>query len=96
VAAFERIFGAAMLSSTESTRSMATAIPRSRLCFLEEAEIWHYRSGEAPFGQNIITRSDEVYAGISGDPIPADLETIEIPAAAPALLDLFMWRSTDA
>ena len=75
---------------------MATAIPRSRLHLLEEAEIWHYRSGEAPFGQNTIPRSDEVYAGIFSDPIPADLEAIEIPAAAPALLDLFMWRSTDA
>ncbi len=93
VAAFERIFGATMFFSTESTRSTATVIHRSRFNFLKQAEIWYSRSGEAPTGQSTITLSDEFYTEISGHPIPADLEAIKILAAAPALLDLFMWLS---
>jgi hypothetical protein len=93
VAAFERIFGATMFFSTESTRSAATVIHRSRFNFLKEAEIWYSRSGEATVGQNTITLSDEFYSEISGHPIPADLEAIKVLAAAPALLDLFMWLS---
>ena len=93
VAAFERIFGASMFFSTESTRSTATVIHRSRFHFLKEAEIWYSRSSDQPTGQNTITLSDEFYAEISSHPIPADLEAIKILAAAPALLDLFMWLS---
>jgi hypothetical protein len=93
VAAFERIFGATMFFSTESTRSTATVIHRSRFNFLKEAEIWYSRSGDAPPGQNAITLSDEFYSEIFSHPIPADLEAIRVLAAAPALLDLFMWLS---
>ena len=93
VAAFERIFGATMFFSTESIRSTATVIHRSRFNFLKEAEIWYSRSGEATSGQNTITLSDEFYTEISGHPIPADLEAIKVLGAAPALLDLFMWLS---
>ena len=93
VAAFERIFGATMFFSTESTRSTATVMHRSRFNFLKEAEIWYSRSGDASTGQNIITLSDEFYSEISCHPIPADLEAIKVLAAAPALLDLFMWLS---
>ncbi len=93
VAAFERIFGATMFFSTESTRSTATVIHRRRFNFLKEAEIWYSRPGEAPTSQNTITLTDEFYAEITGHPIPADLEAIKVLAAAPALLDLFMWLS---
>jgi hypothetical protein len=93
VAAFERIFGATMFFSTESTRSTATVSHRSRFNFLKEAEIWYSRSGEPPSGQNTITLSDEFYSEISCHPVPADLEAIKVLAAAPALLDLFMWLS---
>ncbi len=93
VAAFERIFGASMFFSTEFTRSTATVIHRSRFNFLKEAEIWYSRSGEAPSGYNTITLSDEFYSEISCHPIPADLEAVKVLAAAPALLDLFMWLS---
>jgi hypothetical protein len=92
-AAFERIFGATIFFATESARSTATVIHRGRFNFLREAEIWYSRSGEVPLGQNTITLSDEFYAEISGHPIPADLEAIKVLAAAPALLDLFMWLS---
>lgn len=91
VAAFERIFGATMFFSTESTHSAASIIHRSRFNFLKEAEIWYSRSGATPSGQNAITLSDEFYSEISRHPIPADLEAIKLLAAAPALLDLFMW-----
>jgi hypothetical protein len=93
VAAFGRIFGATMFFSTESTRSTATVIHRSRFNFLKEAEIWYSRSGDFPSSQNTVTLSDEFYSEISCHPIPADLEAIKILAAAPALLDLFMWLS---
>ncbi len=93
VAAFERIFGATMYFSTESTRSTATVIHRSRFNFLKEAEIWYSRSGEPPSGQNTITLTDEFYSEISIHPVPADLEAIKVLAAAPALLDVFMWLS---
>jgi hypothetical protein len=93
VGAFERIFGATIFFSTESNRSTATVVQRSRFNFLREAEIWYSRSSEGPAGENVITLTDEFYAEISGHPIPADLEAIKVLAAAPALLDLFMWLS---
>ena len=93
VGAFERIFGATIFFSTESNRSTATVVHRSRFNFLREAEIWYSRSSEGPAGENVITLTDEFYSEISGHPIPADLEAIKVLAAAPALLDLFMWLS---
>lgn len=93
VAAFERIFGATIFFSTESTLSAATVVHRSRFNFLKEAEIWYSRSGETPPARNTITLSDEFYSEISEHPIPADLDAIKLLAAAPALLDLFMWLS---
>lgn len=93
VGAFERIFGATIFFSTESSRSTATVVHRSRFNFLREAEIWYSRSREGSAGENVITLTDEFYDEISGHPIPADLEAIKVLAAAPALLDLFMWLS---
>jgi len=90
LAAFERIFGANMFFSTESTRSTATVIHRSRFNFLQEAEIWYSRSVDAQPAQNAITLCDEFYSEISRHPIPAGLEATKVLAAAPALLDLFM------
>jgi hypothetical protein len=93
VGAFERIFGATIFFSTESNRSTATVVHRSRFNFLQEAELWYSRCAEGSAGENVITLTDEFYAEISGHPIPADLEAIKVLAAAPALLDLFMWLS---
>jgi hypothetical protein len=93
VGAFERIFGATIFFSTESNRSTATVVHRSRFNFLQEAEIWYSRSADGFAGENVITLTDEFYAEISGHPIPADLEAIKVLAAAPAVLDLFMWLS---
>ena len=93
VAAFERIFGATMFFSTETTRSTATVVHRSRFNFLREAEIWYSRSTSMPVAQNSVTLSDEFYAELSTHPIPTDLEAVKVLAAAPALLDLFMWLS---
>lgn len=91
VAAFERIFGATIFFSTESTCQAATVVHRSRFNFLKEAEIWYGRSREELAGRNTITLSDEFFSEISRHPIPADLDAIKLLAAAPALLDLFMW-----
>lgn len=93
VAAFDRIFGATIFFATESNRSVATVVHRSRFNFLKEAEIWYSRTDSIPGGENVITLSDEFYSEVSGHPIPADLEAIKLLAAAPALLDLFMWLS---
>ena len=93
VGAFERIFGATIFFSTESSRSTATVVHRSRFNFLREAESWYSRSREGSAGENVVTLTDEFYAEISGHPIPADLEAIKVLAAAPALLDLCMWLS---
>ena len=38
--AFERIFGATIFFSMESSRSTATIVHRSRFNFLREGEIW--------------------------------------------------------
>ncbi len=37
--------------------------------------------------------SDEFYREITAHPTPADLEAVKVLAAAPAVLDLFMWLS---
>ncbi len=91
VSAFERIFGATMFFSTEKTSSAATVIHRSRFNFLREAEIWYSRSASLVAGENIITLSDEFYKELNAHPIPTDLEAVKVFAAAPGLLDLFMW-----
>jgi hypothetical protein len=93
VAAFERIFGATMFFSTERIGTASTIVHRSRFHFLREAEIWYVRSPEISAGENVITLSDEFYSEISSHPIPADLDAVRVLAAAPALLDLFMWLS---
>ena len=41
----------------------------------------------------MIVLSDEFYREITAHPIPADLEAVKVLAAAPAVLDLFMWLS---
>jgi hypothetical protein len=38
-------------------------------------------------------RADEFYREIAAHPIRADLEAVKVVAGAPAVLDLFMWRS---
>jgi hypothetical protein len=91
VAAFERIFGATIFFSTESSRTATTVIHRSRFSFLQEAEIWYSRTSSNPVGENTITLSDEFYAEMTAHPIPTDLEAVKVLAAAPALLDLYMW-----
>jgi hypothetical protein len=95
VAAFERIFGATIFFGTESMRSTARVVHRSRFNFLREAQIWYNRElNEPPEGEhfeNVITLSDEFYNEIKGHPIPSDLEAIKLLAGAPAVLDLFMW-----
>ncbi len=95
VSAFERIFGATIFFGTESNRSAAKMIHRSRFNFLSEAQIWYNRDPEqAPLSEefaNVVVLSDEFYREISEHPIPADLEAVKVLACAPAVLDLFVW-----
>ncbi len=91
VAAFERIFGATMFFSTEMSHSTASVVHRSRFNFLREAEIWYSKSPSGATGENLITLSDEFYTEVTAHPIPTDLEAVKVLAAAPALLDIFMW-----
>lgn len=95
VSAFERIFGATIFFGTESNRSAAKVIHRSRFNFLSEAQIWYNRDIEQPplseeFA-NVVVLSEEFYREILEHPIPADLEAIKVLACAPAVLDLFVW-----
>jgi hypothetical protein len=95
VSAFERIFGATIFFGTESNRSAAKVVNRSRFNFLSEAQIWYNRDPEqAPLPEefaNVVVLSDEFYREISEHPIPADLEAVKVLACAPAVLDLFVW-----
>jgi hypothetical protein len=95
VSAFERIFGATMFFGTDSMRSKAKVVQRSRFNFLREAQIWYNRQpDQRVLGEdfeNVIVLSDEFYQEVSGHPIPTDLEAVKVLAAAPAVLDLFMW-----
>ena len=95
VAAFERIFGATMFFGTDSVTSTAKVIQRSRFNFLREAQIWYNRQpDQRVLGEefeNIIVLSDEFYQEVIAHPIPTDLEAVKVLAAAPAVLDLFMW-----
>jgi len=95
VSAFERIFEATIFFGTESNRSAAKVIHRSRFNFLSEAQIWYNRDPEqAPLSEefaNVVVLSDEFYREITDHPIPADLEAVKVLACAPAVLDLFVW-----
>jgi len=93
VAAFERIFGATIFFTAELSRDSSTVAQRSRFSFMREAEIWYGRDASTPVRENSITLSDEFYAEVASHPIPADIEAVKVLAAAPALLDLFMWLS---
>jgi len=79
--------------SFRRSAAASTVIHRGRFHFLREAEIWYSRSAEDPSNENVITLSDEFYSEIASHPIPADLEAVRVLAAAPALLDLFLWLS---
>ena len=97
VAAFERIFGATIFFGTDTFRGTAKVVQRSRFSFFREAQIWYSRDPEQyPVSdqfENVIVLSDEFYREIVAHPIPADLEAVKVLAAAPAVLDLFMWLS---
>lgn len=97
VAAFERIFGATIFFGTDRAKGTAKVVQRSRFSFLREAQIWYSRDPEQyPVSdqfENVIVLSDEFCREIVAHPIPADLETVKVLAAAPAVLDLFMWFS---
>lgn len=97
VGAFERIFGATMFFGTDSLSRTAKVVQRSRFNFLREAQIWYDRQPEQrALGEdfeNVIVLSDEFYQEIIAHPIPTDLEAVKVLAAAPAVLDLFMWLS---
>ena len=86
------IFGATMFFGTESMNSPARVIHRARFNFLREATIWYNRAG-GNTGQNVITLSDEFFAEVMAHPIPTDLEAVKLLAAAPGVLDLFVWLS---
>lgn len=95
VGAFERIFGATIFFGTESLKSAARVVHRSRFNFMREAQIWYNRNPEQPVlseeFENVIVLSDEFYQEIRNHPIPADMEAVKLLVAAPAVLDLFMW-----
>jgi Plasmid encoded RepA protein len=73
----------------------AEVVQRSRFNFLREARIWYNRQpDQGVLGEefeNAIVLSDEFYQEILAHPIPTDLEAVKLLAAAPAVLDLFMW-----
>ncbi|HEY3439693.1 MAG TPA: replication protein RepA [Paludibaculum sp.] len=95
VAAFERIFGATIFFGTDPKKSTVRVVHRSRFNFMREARIWYNRDLDQQFlaeqFENVIVLSDEFYKEISAHPIPADMEAVKVLAAAPAVLDLFMW-----
>src|SRR3982751_2156718 len=95
IAAFERIFGATMFFGTDSITAKAKVVQRSRFNFLREAQIWYNRDpDQRVLGEqfeNVIVLSEEFYQEIIAHPIPTDLEAVKALAAAPAVLDLFMW-----
>lgn len=97
VAAFGRIFGATIFFGTDTSTGTARVVQRSRFSFFNEARIWYSRDPEQyPVSdqfENVIVLSDEFYREIMAHPIPADLEAVKVLAAAPAVLDLFMWLS---
>jgi Plasmid encoded RepA protein len=97
VAAFERISGATIFFGTDTVLGTAKVVQRSRFSFFREAQIWYSRDpAQYPVSdqfENVIVLSDEFYSEIVAHPIPADPEAVKVLAAAPAVLDLFMWLS---
>src|ERR1700751_625153 len=97
VAAFERIFGATIFFGTDTLLGAARVVQRSRFSFFREARIWYSRDPQQyPVSdqfENVIVLSEEFYQEITAHPIPADLEAVNVLAAAPAMLDLFMLLS---
>jgi hypothetical protein len=72
-------------------------VQRSRFNFLREAQIWYNRTPDqqalSEEFENVIVLSDEFYQETVAHPVPTDLEAVKVLAAAPAVLDLFMWLS---
>ena len=97
IGAFERIFGATIFFGTDTARTAAKVVQRSRFNFLREAQIWYNRKTDQPVlsdeFENVIVLSDEFYREISEHPIPTDLEAVRVLSGSPAVLDLFMWLS---
>src|SRR3954451_8181079 len=97
VGAFERVFGATIFFGTDALKGSAKVVQRSRFNFMREAQIWYSRSPEQrPISsefENVIVLSDDFYQEILGHPVPNDLEAVKLLAAAPAVLDLYMWLS---
>jgi hypothetical protein len=97
VEAFERVFGATIFFGTDSLRGSAKVVQRSRFNFMREAQIWYSRSPEQrPISsefENVIVLSDDFYQEVLAHPVPNDLEAVKLLAAAPAVLDLYMWLS---
>jgi hypothetical protein len=97
VAAFERIFGATIFFGTDTLSGKAKVVQRSRFNFLREAQIWYNRTPEQQVlshdFENVVVLSDEFYQETVAHPVPTDLEAVKVLAAAPAVLDLFMWLS---
>jgi hypothetical protein len=94
-AAFERILGATIFLGTESMKATVRVVHRSRFNFMREAGIWYNRDPDQSVSgkqlENVIVLSDEFYGEIAAHPIPADMDAVKLLAAAPAVLDLFMW-----
>ena len=97
VLAFERVFGATIFFGTDNLNGSAKVVQRSRFNFMQEAQIWYSRNPEQrPISsefENVIVLSDDFYQEILAHPVPNDLEAVKLLAAAPAVLDLYMWLS---
>jgi len=82
VAAFERIFGAAIFFGTDQTRGAAQIVHRSRFNFLREAQIWCYRNpDEAPLSgdfANMVVLSDEFYQEITDSHGPGGRKGVRV------------------
>jgi hypothetical protein len=65
----------------------AKLVQRSRLHFLQEAQIWYDRNLEertlSDQFENAIVLSEEFYREITSYPIPTDLEGVKVRAGAP-------------
>jgi Plasmid encoded RepA protein len=97
IAAFERIFGATIFFGTDSLTSTAKVVHRSRFNFLSDAQIWYNRSPDERLlsegFENVIVLSNEFFEEVMAHPVPTDLDVVKVLAAAPAILDLFVWLS---
>jgi hypothetical protein len=97
VGAFERIFGATIFFGTDTLTGRATMVQRCRFNFMREAQIWYSRDPDQRLlssdFENVVILSDEFYQELIAHPVPNDLDAVKMLAAAPAVLDLFMWLS---